>query len=172
LGKVAHAFVEAWNKGDTLDPDGIDPEMYRQALVIATRYVERVSDEGFRCFLAEHVMVDEDLQVGGTGDQFGLVDGKWWYRDLKTSKPWYRGKPYAENIAQAAGYALMFEKQQGVEVSKVCIDRIGKTLDDPGDFWVLTPEQRALGEKRFKLGVMAYYCDRDLGDALKERVQA
>lgn len=168
LGKVAHAHVEAYWKGDRLEADGLDAEMYAQADVIANRYLVRIQESGFKCIHSEHVMVDEDLRVGGTGDAFGTMDGFWVYRDLKTSKPWFKGKPYAENIAQAAGYAMMFEKQQGVEVKKVCIDRIGKTLDDPGDYFVLTPEQRAMGEKRFKLGVMAYYCDRDMEDALKE----
>lgn len=168
LGKVAHAFIEAWNKKEILERDGIEPEMYMMGLAIAERYKQRIESERFVCVHAEHVMVDEELRVGGTGDQFGMVGSEWWYRDLKTSKPWYKGKPYPENIAQAAGYAMMFERQMGVEVKHVAIDRIGKTLDDKGDFWVLTPEQRAVGEVRFKLGIAAFYCDRDMTDALKE----
>ena len=150
VGTVAHAMIEAWHWGDTLDPDGIDPVMYAQAVPAFERFKESWLGIGLTLVHAELQMVSEEWRVGGTLDQIGRAkDGSLELWDTKTSKPWFNGRPYPENMAQVMAYAGMYAEVCGEAVSRVRIARIGKTAGDPGDLYTLSDGERGIGTERW-----------------------
>lgn len=169
LGTIAHAHIEAGLKWAKLDPEGLDPEMYEQAMIPSLRFFDWVNDKKVIITKSEFQMVSEVYRAGGTGDVFGDgVDGLFEYWDVKTSKPWYKGVPYDEQIAQACAYADFYKEVTGVPVGKVRIARVGKTVGDNGNLFTLTDRQRVEGMALFSCAVMAYNAKNRLGWALKD----
>lgn len=170
LGTIAHAHIEARLLGMRLDPAGLDPDFYEQALVPAERFFGWVDQHKVTLIRSEFQMVSEAWKVGGTGDCFfrdpeGLTE----YWDVKTGKPWFHGVPYDEQIAQSAAYANFYTELTGVEVDRIRIARVGKTVEDEGDLFTVPDEARKYGMALFSAAVTAYKAKYELKKALKGR---
>ena len=163
LGDVVHAHNQAWLNGGMLDPDGIDPTMYADALIPHDRFRAWVRESGCTLICTEHMMVSERWKIGGTGDAFfrapdGLVE----YWDTKTTKPWKDGIPYDEVIAQSAGYAEMYHEETGERVARIRIARTGKTVADVGTLYPMSDGERRIGVGLVETAIAAYNLKQEL----------
>ena len=157
VGTVAHAMVEAWHAGTTLSRSGIPDDVYAQAVEPAERFKGWWSEAGLTLLHAELQMVSEEWGVGGTADQIGRdQQGRIVLWDTKTGKPWYEGRPYREQIAQAVAYSVMYHECHGEAVSDICIARIGKTAGDKGDLYRVGKAEWMAGKARWLAALDAH----------------
>jgi hypothetical protein len=163
VGTIAHARIEAWHKGMTLSPEGLDPADYAKSEAPFLRFKAMWEREGLKLIHSELQMVSDLWEVGGTADCIAETPtGRIQLRDTKTGKPWYNGRPYATQISQVAAYASMFLQTTGTKVDDIIIDRIGREEDDPGDTYELTREEREKGLSLFVSALQAYNCNKAL----------
>ena len=145
FGTVAHAHIEAFNKGTTLSPEGLDEKVWEAAKAPLERWKSWLLEEGFEVVESECQLVHPTLNYGGTIDTVlrnkarGLV-----LADVKTSKA-NRYWPYESVKAQVCGgYAPMYEAVRGVKLDACMAYRVGKEADDPGQkAWFSEAERRA-----------------------------
>jgi hypothetical protein len=162
IGTVAHARCEAFLHGMVLDEEGLDPDLLRLSLNGFARFQDVWVREGLSIVHSELQMVSERRQVGGTADIIARrPDGGLELKDLKTSKA-SRGWPYPEVFAQVAAYAEMCEEVGVGHIDVVSVERIGKEDGDPGQSYVLTGEERAVGLKLFDAALAVYRAGRAL----------
>ena len=132
IGKAVHNWRENWFR-DIIE-NGIDPELIpappnypatpEPSVMSGCRAVNRfVKDTGYIPLACELFLADEKLNIGGTGDDIGLLDGKVAFIDLKTS-----------NIAdkdsyfyQVALYVCMFERLYHIRTQVHKILHVSKT---------------------------------------------
>lgn len=170
VGTVAHAMVEAWHLGKTLSRQGIEDALYESALVPFGRFKQWWGDSGLTLLHAELQMVSESWRVGGTADQIGRDrQGRVVLWDTKTGKPWYEGRPYREQIAQAVAYAQMYQEVHGEVVEEISIARIGKTAGDNGDLYHLSKDEVYAGLGRWLAALAAHRSTKDFDLIYKER---
>ena len=169
VGTVAHAMVEAWHAGTTLSRHGIPDDVYAQAVEPAERFKGWWTDAGLTLLHAELQMVSETWGVGGTADQIGRdKQGRIVLWDTKTGKPWYEGRPYREQIAQAVAYALMYHECHGEVVEEISIARIGKTAGDKGDLYRLGKAEMMAGKSRWLAALDAHRSTKDFDNIYRE----
>ena len=161
LGTVIHARIEAWHRGEELEPDGIPPEMFVQSAFGFSRYLEWWNAGGFKLVASEHQMVSEDLRAGGTMDVLARdAEGRLVLVDIKSTKPskWW---PYPEAKSQTSVYSYMAQALWDEKVSRVIVVRVGSSEGDELQTYELDMAERAAGMKLFTAARAAY-------DALKE----
>ena len=126
VGTVAHALIEAHLHGEAVDLSEVAPAVALQAQDGRTRFQEWWDAQGLTLIAAEHQMVSERMQVGGTADFIAQrPDGTSVLGDVKTSS-----RIYDEHCIQAAVYAAMAEELGGAPIDEVLVVRVGK---EPGD---------------------------------------
>lgn len=161
FGSIAHGHIEAFNKGTTLSPDGLDEAVWEAAKAPLERWKAWLLEEGLEVVEAECQIVHPTLGYGGTIDSVlkskrrGLVLG-----DVKTSNA-NRYWPYdSVKVQVCGGYAPMYEAVRGVKLDACMAYRVGKTADDPGQQAWFTDKQRKASEAAFVAAKALY-------DALK-----
>lgn len=158
LGTVTHARVEAFLKNETLDPEGIPEDIYKDSLNGYTRFINWWISEGMSVVHSELSMVVEDnwRNYGGTADIIARDrEGNLTLIDLKTSKK-SRGWPYAEIFAQVAAYANAYEHNYGHKAARIVIVRIGKEAKDSIQVVEVSEAKRVEGWHLFCAAYDAY----------------
>lgn len=156
LGTVTHGRIEAWLKGTTLDPEGIDPVLYAESIHGFDRFRTSWDQDGMELIHCEHVMVSEKLRCGGTLDVLCKdKDRRLVLRDIKTSKA-SKYWPYPNVFAQIGGYGMIYEETSGQRVERIIIDRVGKTLGDRGEQYEVTEAKCNAGKDLFVSARSAY----------------
>ena len=163
LGTIAHAHIEAWLTGRELDPDGLDPALYEQALEPFARFKAWWDEEGMTLVVSEQQLVHEQYRYGGTID-FVARDqhGKVVLGDIKTTKA-NKSWPYDTVIAQVAAYEQLWNaraKAPNAPVERVVVVRVGKEASDPGQRVWLDPAKREAGWRLFLAAQAAYEAKR------------
>lgn len=164
LGTIVHARIEAWLTGQELEPDGLDPEQFRESVHGFDRFRRWFDGKGFTLVASELQMVSEAMQVGGTMDVavkdktaegICVVDIK----SSKASKWW----PYKEHKAQPQTYGRIWSEINGeAPVHEVWVYRCGTTPKDLGQEYQLTEKERAAGNRLFGGALACYLAARDL----------
>ena len=168
LGTIAHARIEAWLHGTTLDPSGLDEGLYAASLAPLERFQEWWDGEGLTLVASEEQLVHPELGYGGTID-FVARDrtGKLVLGDIKTTKA-NRDWPYPTVIAQVAAYKELWELVKcgppwpRDPVARVVVVRVGKTPEDLGQQVWLTPKKLDAGMRLFLAAKDAYEAQREL----------
>jgi hypothetical protein len=159
LGTISHARIHARLRRTELDPEGLPPDLYGKSDAPVSRFFGWFA--GHDMVETEHVMVSERWQIGGTTDVLAYgPTGELELWDIKTGKPWHKGTPYKEHIAQVAAYAAMYEETAGRKVSNIRIARIGKTEGDSGDLYEVPWATRNAGVQLFEAALAAYMAKR------------
>jgi len=168
LGTIAHARIEAWLHGTTLDPHGLDEGLYAAAAAPQTRFQEWWDGEGLTLVASEEQLVHPELRYGGTIDFVARDrDGKLVLGDIKTTKA-NRDWPYPTVIAQVAAYRELWDlKECGPPwerdpISRVVVVRVGKTEEDLGQQVWLSEKKLAAGMRLFLAAKDAYEAQREL----------
>lgn len=165
LGTIAHARIEAWLHGTTLDPHGLDEGLYSASLAPLTRFQEWWDGEGLTLVASEEQLVHPELRYGGTIDFVARDrDGKLVLGDIKTTKA-NRDWPYPTVIAQVAAYRELWDRFHRIEddtVSRVVVVRVGKTDGDLGQQVWLSEKKLAAGMRLFLAAKDAYEAQREL----------
>lgn len=163
LGTIAHAHIEAWLTGRELDPEGLDPALYEQALDPLKRFTDWWESEGMTLVVSEQQLVHEQYRYGGTIDFVARdKDGRVVLGDIKTTKA-NRSWPYDTVIAQVAAYEQLWNaraKAPNSPVERVVVVRVGKEASDPGQRVWLDPAKREAGWKLFLAAQAAYEAKR------------
>lgn len=163
LGTIAHAHIEAWLTGRELDPDGLDPALYEQALEPLARFKAWWDEEGMVLVVSEQQLVHEQYRYGGTID-FVCRDkeGRVVLGDIKTTKA-NKSWPYDTVIAQVAAYEQLWNsrvKAPNAPVERVVVVRVGKEASDPGQRVWLDSRKRQAGWELFRAAQAAYEAKR------------
>lgn len=163
LGTIAHAHIEAWLTGRELDPDGLDPALYEQALEPLARFKAWWEEEGMVLVVSEQQLVHEQYRYGGTID-FVCRDkeGRVVLGDIKTTKA-NKSWPYDTVIAQVAAYEQLWNsrvKATNAPVERVVVVRVGKEASDPGQRVWLDSRKRQAGWELFRAAQAAYEAKR------------
>lgn len=163
LGTIAHAHIEAWLTGRELDPDGLDPALYEQALDPLKRFTDWWESEGMTLVVSEQQLVHEQYRYGGTIDFVARdKDGRVVLGDIKTTKA-NKSWPYDTVIAQVAAYEQLWNarvKAPNAPVERVVVVRVGKEASDPGQRVWLDPAKREAGWRLFLAAQAAYEAKR------------
>ena len=167
LGTIAHARIEAWLHGTTLDPSGLDEALYAAAAAPQTRFQEWWDGEGLELVSSEEQLVHPELRYGGTIDFVARDrDGKLVLGDIKTTKA-NRDWPYPTVIAQVAAYRELWDENfPGVDgddpIKRTVVVRVGKTEEDLGQQVWLSEKKLAAGMRLFLAAKDAYEAQREL----------
>ena len=166
LGTIAHARIEAWLHGTTLDPSGLDEGLYAASLAPLERFQEWWDGEGLTLVASEEQLVHPELGYGGTID-FVARDrtGKLVLGDIKTTKA-NRDWPYPTVIAQVAAYKALRDAYYAAVgpdalIKRVVVVRVGKTPEDLG-------QQVWLSEKKLDAGMRLFLAAKDAYEAQRE----
>lgn len=168
LGTIAHARIEAWLHGTTLDPSGLDEGLYAASLAPLERFQEWWDGEGLTLVASEEQLVHPELRYGGTIDFVARDrDGKLVLGDIKTTKA-NRDWPYPTVIAQVAAYKELWELAKcgppwpRDPVARVVVVRVGKTPEDLGQQVWLSAKKLDAGMRLFLAAKDAYEAQREL----------
>lgn len=134
-GTKAHKLIEQYILGEELEeamPIAID--MFKQLRAQADQHIDNVRT-------IEGQMMSDYLRVAGTVDLVAEWDGKLAVIDWKTStKP--KQREYAEGyFMQEAAYAVMFEENTGIPVTKLitvfaCETGESQVFEESRDHWI------------------------------------
>ena len=167
LGTIAHARIEAWLHGTTLDPSGLDEALYAASLAPLERFQEWWDGEGLTLVASEEQLVHPELRYGGTIDFVARDrDGKLVLGDIKTTKA-NRDWPYPTVIAQVAAYKTLWDRDyldegDGPNIERVVVVRVGKTPEDLGQQVWLSAKKLDAGMRLFLAAKDAYEAQREL----------
>lgn len=160
LGTIAHARIEAWLHGTTLDPSGLDEALYEAAAKPEGRFREWWESEGLTLEASECQIAHPTLGYGGTIDFVARdKNGLLVLGDIKTTKA-NRSWPYPTVIAQVAAYRDLWEVTHDKGISRCVVVRVGKEADDPG-------QQVWLSDKKLEAGRSLFYAAKDAHEAMK-----
>lgn len=163
LGTIAHAHIEAWLTGRELDPEGLDPALYEQALDPLKRFTDWWESEGMTLVVSEQQLVHEQYRYGGTIDFVARDrDGNVVLGDIKTTKA-NKSWPYDTVIAQVAAYEQLWNARVEAPngpVERVVVVRVGKEASDPGQRVWLDSRKREAGWALFRAAQAAYEAKR------------
>ena len=145
IGTLLHLLIEAHQQGFDVDTKDYSYNQEKAAMKAFAGYLEWYQKKNFKALKNEVVLVNEELQVGGTIDCIGKMGDDLVVVDWKTSK-----YLYAENKLQLAAYTYMFEQAQPkANVAYGLVMRFGK---DDGKFHqhVIKREKLETGIEIFK----------------------
>jgi Holliday junction resolvase len=156
LGTIIHARIEAWHKGEELEPDNIPADLFVKSAFGFSRYLAWWAEGGFKLVGSERQLVSEDLRCGGTVDVLAMAEAGLTLVDIKSTKAskWW---PYPETLAQVATYAEMVG-----EVKRVIVVRVGKEEGDELQTYELNLTERAAGLRLFRAAKEAYLAKKEL----------
>lgn len=129
-GTVAHAMIQCYLTGHTLDTSNIAPDVVSKAENAFIKFLSWWDQQGLRCIHSELQIISEEWQVGGTLDILAerIANGNLVEVDLKTGKG-----IYDEMKIQVCAYAEIYEEVHGKRVDEVWICRTGKDDDESFD---------------------------------------
>lgn len=112
IGTLLHLLIEGFFRGLTIDTKDYSYNQEKAAMKAFAGFLEWHKRVNFKELGTEIVLVNEELQVGGTIDCLAKIDDELVIIDWKTSK-----YLYPENKIQLAAYTYMYEQAQ----PKACI---------------------------------------------------
>ena len=145
IGTLLHLLIEGHQQGFDVDTKDYSYNQEKAAMKAFAGYLQWYEKVKFKSLRNELVLVNEELQVGGTIDSIGKMGDDLVVVDWKTSK-----YLYAENKLQLAAYTYMFEQAQPkANVAYGLVMRFGK---DDGKFHqhVIKREKLETGIEIFK----------------------
>tara|TARA_R110001592_G_scaffold198663_2_gene446948 strand:- start:6 stop:659 length:654 start_codon:yes stop_codon:yes gene_type:complete len=145
IGTLTHLLIEAHQQGFDVDTKDYSYNQEKAAMKAFAGYLQWYKKVEFKALKNELLLVNEELQVGGTIDCIGRMGEDLVVVDWKTSK-----YLYAENKLQLAAYTYMFEQAQPkANVAYGLVMRFGK---DDGKFHqhVIKREKLETGIEIFK----------------------
>ena len=127
IGTLLHLLIEGHQQGFDVDTKDYSYNQEKAAMKAFAGYLQWYEKSEFKALRNELVLVNEEMQVGGTIDCIARIGDDLVVVDWKTSK-----YLYAENKLQLAAYTYMFEQAQPkANVAYGLIMRFGK---DDGKF--------------------------------------
>ena len=127
IGTLLHLLIEGHQQGFDIDTKDYSYNQEKAAMKAFAGYLQWYEKVKFKPLRNELVLVNEEMQVGGTIDCVARMGDDLVIVDWKTSK-----YLYAENKLQLAAYTYMFEQAQPkANVAYGLIMRFGK---DDGKF--------------------------------------
>jgi ATP-dependent exoDNAse (exonuclease V) beta subunit len=145
IGTLLHLLIEGHQQGFDVDTKDYSYNQEKAAMKAFAGYLQWYEKRKFKSLRNELVLVNEEMQVGGTIDSIGKMGDDLVVVDWKTSK-----YLYAENKLQLAAYTYMFEQAQPkANVAYGLVMRFGK---DDGKFHqhVIKREKLETGIEIFK----------------------
>lgn len=122
--KKFQAFIEGYFTTWYTEPEGLTLDYDQPAVISGCRAIIKFMDETRYTPLAcELFVADPVLEIGGTADDIGLLDGKLTFLDLKTSNIGDKDSYFY----QVALYVYMFEKLYGMRTQAWKILHVSKT---------------------------------------------
>jgi|TARA_A100001515_G_scaffold14568_1_gene10864 hypothetical protein len=145
IGTLTHLLIQGFFQGFDVDTRDFTPNQEEKALKAFFGFKEWYEGAGMKILASELVLVNEELQVGGTVDAIAKKDNELIVVDWKTSK----GGPYPEMIVQLGAYTFMYEAAQPkAKVSHGIIMRFGK---EDGKF-----HQHVIDRKKLDAGAQVF----------------
>ena len=145
IGTLLHLLIEGHQQGFDIDTKDYSYNQEKAAMKAFAGYLQWYEKVKFKPLRNELVLVNEEMQVGGTIDCVARMGDDLVIVDWKTSK-----YLYAENKLQLAAYTYMFEQAQPkANVAYGLIMRFGK---DDGKFHqhIIKREKLETGIEIFK----------------------
>ena len=145
IGTLLHLLIEGHQRGFDVDTKDYSYNQEKAAMKAFAGYLQWYKKKNFKSLANELVLVNEEMQVGGTIDCIGKMDDELVVVDWKTS-----AYLYPENKIQLAAYCYMYEQAQPkAKVSHGLVMRFGK---DDGKFHqhVIKREKLETGIEIFK----------------------
>ena len=122
IGTLLHLLIEGHQRGFDVDTKDYSYNQEKAAMKAFAGYLQWYEKKNFKSLANELVLVNEEMQVGGTIDCIGRIDGDLVIIDWKTAK-----YLYAENKLQLAAYAYMYEHAQPkAKIAYGLVMRFGK----------------------------------------------
>ena len=145
IGTLLHLLIEGHQQGFDIDTKDYSYNQEKAAMKAFAGYLQWYEKVKFKPLRNELVLVNEELQVGGTVDAIAKKDNELIVVDWKTSK----GGPYPEMIVQLGAYTMMYEAAQPkAKVSHGIIMRFGK---EDGKF-----HQHVIDRKKLDAGAQVF----------------
>jgi|TARA_R100000234_G_scaffold119704_1_gene103399 hypothetical protein len=145
IGTLTHLLIQGFFQGFDVDTRDFTPNQEEKALKAFFGFKSWYDKAGMKILASELVLVNEELQVGGTVDAIAKKDNELIVVDWKTSK----GGPYPEMICQLGAYTFMYEAAQPkAKVSHGIIMRFGK---EDGKF-----HQHVIDRKKLDAGAQVF----------------
>ena len=145
VGSLAHAFVLEDLGGKKPETEDYSPNQVTLAKNCLKSYYGWKKGKVIEPLLIETPLVSEAIQVGGTPDFYGKIDGVLMLVDYKTGK----GGCYPEYIIQASTYAEMLTEMGNV-VSEIRVLNIPRSDDESFSERIITEAERKAGFEVFK----------------------
>ena len=145
IGTLCHLLIEGHQQGFDVDTKDYSYNQEKAAMIAFAGYLQWYKKVEFKALKNELLLVNEEMQVGGTIDCIGRMGKDLVVVDWKTSK-----YLYAENKLQISAYTYMFEQAQPkANVAYGLVMRFGK---DDGKFHqhVIKREKLETGIEIFK----------------------
>lgn len=145
IGTLLHLLIEGHQQGFDIDTKDYSYNQEKAAMKAFAGYLQWYEKVKFKPLRNELILVNEEMQVGGTIDCVARMGDDLVIVDWKTSK-----YLYAENKLQLAAYTYMFEQAQPkANVAYGMIMRFGK---DDGKFHqhIIKREKLETGIEIFK----------------------
>jgi len=155
IGTLAHEMIQENLGGPAWDRSGYTPDQIEIAENSFRKYLEWHQGKELATRMIEEQLVSERFRFGGTCDWYGLMDGKFWLMDIKTSKAIRE-----EYVYQAAAYRKLLI-ENGYPVDRVGILRVGRNEGEGFEF-------RAVGKKELSAGWTVFTSALKLYLAIKE----
>jgi len=122
IGTLLHLLIEGHQRGFDVDTKDYSYNQEKAAMKAFAGYLQWYEKKNFKSLANELVLVNEELQVGGTIDCIGKMDDDLVIVDWKTAK-----YLYPENKLQLAAYTYMYEQAQPkAKISHGLVMRFGK----------------------------------------------
>jgi len=122
IGTLLHLLIEGHQRGFDIDTKDYSYNQEKAAMKAFAGYLQWYEKVKFKSLRNEVLLVNEEMQVGGTIDCIGKMGDDLVIVDWKTSK-----YLYAENKLQLAAYTYMFEQAQPkANVAYGLVMRFGK----------------------------------------------
>ena len=129
VGTLAHEMIQEYLGGPLWDRGGFTPTETDAAenAVLSFFEWERVNGVRMETEAIELQLVSREYLYGGTIDWLGLIDGKRWLVDIKTSKGLF-----PEHVYQVAAYHRLLA-ENGYGIDGVRLLRVGRSEDEGFD---------------------------------------
>ena len=145
VATLAHEMIQEYLGGPAWDRDAYDAGQVDLAenAVLSFFEWERQTGHRMKTEKIELPLVSEINRYGGTIDWYGLIDGRHWLVDVKTSKALW-----PEHVFQVAAYWMLLN-ENGLAVDGVRLLRVGRTEDEGFDDHVIGARQLNAAYKVF-----------------------
>ena len=145
IGTLLHLLIEGHQQGFDVDTKDYSYNQEKAAMKAFAGYLQWYEKKKYKSLANELVLVNEEMQVGGTIDSIGKMSDNLVVVDWKTSS-----YLYPENKIQLSAYCYMYEQAQPkAKISHGLVMRFGK---DDGKFHqhVIKREKLETGIEIFK----------------------